>query len=39
MELIDNGVIVGVGVKEAWDARNTRFELGLVCQVKRVYSM
>lgn len=32
MELIDHGVIVGMGVKAAWDARNTRFELGLVCQ-------
>lgn len=29
MELIEHGVIVGIGVREGWEARNTRFELEL----------
>lgn len=27
VKLLENGVIVGIGVKDAWEARNTRFDI------------
>ena len=31
VKLLEHGVTVGLGVREAWAARNTRFDLSWVC--------
>ena len=30
--LLEQNVTVGVGIEEAWSARNTRFDVAWVCQ-------